>query len=346
MKSKKEQLQVQEIILYPVEEGKYQIALSADSESIWLNLNQIAELYQTSIPNISMHIRNILKEGELNDWATVKYYLTVQSEQGRNVRRNIAFYSLDMILSIGFRVRSERGTQFRIWAIQHLSEYLKKGFLLDDERLKGNNRLTDYFDELLARIREIRASEARAYQRVRELFSLAADYRPGSEAANLFFATMQNKMLFAATGHTAAELVSHRADSSEPNMGLTSWKGSRVRKADVGIARNYLQAEEIDILNLIVNMWLDRAEFKLRRRQKILTKSWETNLDKFLLDNELPILSSPGRTSHDKARAHAEKQYQAYDQIRRAETEKEAETKYLADLTNSAKTVAARRKKK
>jgi hypothetical protein len=267
-----------EIIIYQAEEGKFQIALSRDSDNIWLNLNQIADLYQTSVPNISMHIRNILKEGELSDISTVKNYLTVQTESERQVQRNIRFYSLEMILAIGYRVRSERGTQFRIWATQHLSEYLQKGFILDTQRLKGNDKLTDYFDELLAQVREIRASEQRAYQRVREIFALAADYHPGSQAAQLFFATMQNKMLYAATGKTAAEIILQRADSAQLNMGATSWKGSKVRKADVTSAKNFLKPDEIDILNRIVNVFLEQAELKLIRRQELLTADWEKYL--------------------------------------------------------------------
>lgn len=231
-----------EIILYQAEEGKFQIALSRDSDSIWLNLNQIADLYQTSVPNISMHIRNILADGELDPDSTVKNFLTVQTEKTRQVRRNIKYYNLDLILAIGYRVKSERGTQFRIWATQHLSEFLKKGFVLDKERLKGNDRLTDYFDELLAQIREIRTSEQRVYQRVREIFALAADYNPKGKAAQVFFATMQNRMLYAATGYTAAEIILQRADSTQPNMGATSWKGTKVRKTDVTTAKNFLQA--------------------------------------------------------------------------------------------------------
>lgn len=335
-----------EIILYQAEEGKFQIALSRDSDSIWLNQNQIADLYQTSVPNISMHIRNILADGELDSDSTVKNFLTVQTEKDRQVRRNIVYYNLDLILAVGYRVKSERGTQFRIWATQHLSEFLKKGFVLDKERLKGNDRLTDYFDELLALIREIRTSEQRAYQRVREIFALAADYNPKSKAAQVFFATMQNRMLYAATGYTAAEIILQRADCSQPNMGATSWKGSKVRKADVTIAKNFLQSDEIDILNRIVNVFLEQAELKVLRRQELLTSDWEEYLAKFLSDNELPILDSPGRVSHQQAINHAETQYQMFERNRRELAEKEAEAKYLEDLKSSVKLVAANRKKK
>ena len=335
-----------EIILYQAEEGKYQLALSRDTDTIWLNLNQIADLYQTSVPNISMHIRNILADGELDSDSTVKKYLTVQTEKDRQVRRNIRFYNLDMILAIGYKVRSERGTQFRIWATQNLSEYLKKGFVLDKQRLKGSDKLTDYFDDLLAQIREIRTSEQRAYQRVREIFALAADYNPKSQAAQVFFATMQNKMLYAATGYTAAEIIMKRADCTKPNMGATSWKGRMVRKVDVATAKNFLQADEIDILNRIVNVFLEQAELKLLRRQELLTADWQEYLGKFLRENDLPILDNPGRVSHQDAVNHAEKQYLEFENKRRELAEQEAESKYLEDLKSSVKLVAAKRKKK
>lgn len=335
-----------EIILYQAEEGKFQIALSRDSDTIWLNLNQIADLYQTSVPNISMHVRKILSEGELDPNATVKNYLTVQTEKDRQVHRNINFYSLDMILAIGYRVRSVRGTQFRIWATQHLSEFLKKGFVLDKQRLKGNDKLTDYFDDLLAQIREIRTSEQRAYQRVREIFALAADYDPKSQAAQVFFATMQNKMLYAATGNTAAELILQRADSTQANMGATSWKGTMVRKGDVIIAKNFLRADEIDILNRIVNVFLEQAELKVIRKQELLTADWEEYLTKFLVENDLPILDNPGKVSHRQAIIHAENQYLEFESKRRELAEQEAEKRFLEDLHSGAKLVAAKRKKK
>lgn len=346
MNSKEPTPSFNEILLYHTSDGKFQIALNKDSESIWLNLNQLAELYQTSIPNISMHIRNILKDGELDPLSTVKDYLTVQTEKDRQVQRNISYYNLEMILAIGYRVRSERGTQFRIWATQHLSEYLRKGFILDNERLKGNDKAADYFDELLAQIREIRASEKRMYQRIRDIFALAADYRSRSEAAQLFFASVQNKMLYAATGKTAAELIHERCDAQLPNMGLTNWKGKVVRKQDIAIAKNYLDPTEIDILNRIVVMFLDQAEFRVLRKQQILSKDWENHLRKFLLDNELPQREGAGRISHDSAKSQAEAAYDIFEQKRRIKKEHEAEAKYLEDLNQATKRVAARRKKK
>lgn len=335
-----------EIVLYQDEAGRFELALAQDSGSIWLNINKIAELYQTTVANISMHIRNILNDEELSEYSTVKDYLTVQTEKERQVRRNIRYYSLEMILAVGYRVRSERGTQFRIWATQHLSEYLQKGFVLDTERLKGNDRITDYFDELLAQIREIRTSEKRAYLRVQEIFSLATDYNPSSSTAKKFFANMQNKMIYAATEHTAAELILQRANANMPNMGTTSWKGSKVRKADVATSKNYLQAEEIDILNRIVNIFLEQAELKCLRKQELLTSDWELYLNKFLVDNELPQLNSFGKVSHEQAKSHAEAEYLIYDAKRKEEIEQEAEKRYIEDLQNSVKLVAARRKKK
>jgi hypothetical protein len=334
-----------DVVIYPIDDGKYQIALNKGADSIWLSLKELADLYQTSVPNISMHIRNILLEEELDRDSTVKNYLTVQTENARQVQRNIVYYNLEMVLAIGYRVRSTRGTQFRIWATQHLSEYLKKGFILDDERLKGSNTQTDYFDELIARIRDIRASEKRAYLRVRELFSMAVDYNPKSKAAQIFFATMQNKMHYAATGKTAAEIVAERADADKANMGLTNWKGQVVRKADVAIAKNYLEAVEIDILNRIVVMWLDAAEFRVLRRKQIYTREWEIFLDKFLIDNELPVLEGAGRISHEKAKELAEREYSGFERSRRQDNEADAEEKYLEDLRSSIKLVAARRKK-
>ena len=305
-----------------------------------------ADLYQVGINTVNYHIAQIYKDEELDREATIRNYRIVQTEANREVTRMVDFYNLEMILAIGYRVRSPRGVEFRQWATERLKEYIVKGFTLDDERLKGNNTLIDYFDELLARIRDIRASEKRAYLRVREIFALAADYNPQSDAAQVFFATMQNKLLFAATGKTAAELIMQRADAKLPNMGATSWKGSIVRKGDISTAKNFLQPDEIDILNRIVNVFLEQAELKLIRRQELLTADWEKYLIKFLTDNELPILYNPGTVSHQQAIKHAENQYLEYERIRRELAEQEAEKHYLEDLQNGVKLVAARRKKK
>jgi hypothetical protein len=278
-----------EIIVYQVEGGGNQIRVLLEGETVWLTQNQMTKLYQTTKQNISLHIQNIYEDGELSPEATVKQYLTVRQEGNRAVKRLLEHYNLDMILAVGYRVRSARGVQFRQWATGRLREYLVKGFTLDDERLKGGNGLVDHFDELLARIREIRASEARVYQRIREIFSLADDYQEGTEETQVFFATMQNKMHYAASGMTAAEIVRCRADATKVNMGLTTWKGGRVIKRDVSTAKNYLDATEIDTLNRITVMFLDQAEFRAQRRQDIHMGDWEAFLDKFLRDTVLQV---------------------------------------------------------
>ena len=232
-----------EIVVYQSEGGSNQIRVLLDGETVWLTQQQMADLYQTSVPNVNIHLKNIYADGELNAAATIKDYLIVRHEGSRQVSRRVLHYNLEAILAVGYRVQSPRGTQFRQWATARLNEYLVKGFTLDDERLKGGKGLVDHFDELLARIREIRASEARVYQRIREIFSLASDYREGEEQTQTFFATMQNKMHYAATGMTAAEIVRRRADAGQANMGLTAWKGGRVIKRDVGTAKNYLDAK-------------------------------------------------------------------------------------------------------
>ncbi|MBN9342691.1 MAG: virulence RhuM family protein, partial [Comamonadaceae bacterium] len=269
--------------------------------------------------------------------ATCKPYLHVRQEGGRTVSRSTKHYRLEAILAVGYRVRSARGTEFRQWATARLGEYLTKGFVLDDERLKGNTSPTDYFDELLARIREIRASEARVYQRIREIFKLAVDYREGDQATQRVFATMQNKMHYAAAGLTAAEIIRKRANASKPNMGVTTWKGSRVLKQDVGTAKNYLDAQEIDTLNRITVMFLDQAEFRAMRRQDIRLADWDAFLDKFLRDTELPVLDNAGKVSRQQALDWAEGQYDVFAERRRLEAEAEAEGRYLNDLKAAAK---------
>lgn len=336
---------VGEIIVYQTEDGDNRIRVLLEGNTVWLTQAMIAELYQTSVPNINIHLKNIYDTGELTEGATIKEYLIVRHEGSRQVSRRVLHYNLEAILAVGYRVQSLRGVQFRQWATARLHEYLVKGFTLDDERLKGGSGLVDYFDELLVRIREIRASEARVYQRIREIFALARDYREGEEETQRFFATMQNKMHHAATGMTAAEIVRRRADAGKANMGLTSWKGGRVLKRDVGTAKNYLDAKEIDTLNRITVMFLDQAEFRAQRRQDISMRDWEAFLDKFLRDTELPVLSGPGMVSRDEALEWVEGQYDAFAERRRLETETEAEARYVEDLRTSAKMLETRRKK-
>ena len=325
-----------ELLIYPAADGLAGIRVLLAGETVWLTQAQIATLYQTTPQNITQHLKAIYAEGELEEAATCKDYLQVRQEGGRSVSRRPKHYRLEAILAVGYRVRSTRGTEFRQWATARLSEYLVKGFVLDDERLKGNLSPVDHFDELLARIREIRASEARVYQRIREIFAMAADYREGELATQRFFATMQNKMHYAATGLTAAEIIRQRADAAKPNMGVNTWKGSRVLKQDVGTAKNYLDAREIDTLNRITVMFLDQAEFRAMRRQDIRLADWDGLLDKFLRDTELPVLDNAGKVSHTDALEWAQRQYDAFAERRRLEAEQVAEARYVEDLRKTA----------
>lgn len=307
-----------ELILYATEDGKARFTLRADGGTVWLTQLELAELFQTTVPNINIHIKNLLAEGELAAEGTIKESLIVRKEGKRSVNRPVKLYNLDMILAVGYRVRSPRGTQFRQWATVHLKEYLVKGFVMDDARLKEPGGW-DYFDELLQRIRDIRASEKRFYQKVRDLFALSTDYRDDLDAAGLFFAEVQNKMLFAVTKQTAAEIVVQRADPKQPNMALTAWKSGRVRKDDVIVAKNYLRAEEIDQLNRIVTMFLDFAELRAMQRSSIRMADWRQNVDSFIQFNERPLLQGAGRVSHEKMVQIAHERYAEFDAKRRSE---------------------------
>jgi hypothetical protein len=334
-----------EIILYQTEDGRSRIEVRLENDTVWLTQQLMAELFQTTQQNISLHIQNIYAEGELRPEATHKDFLSVRREGARDVQRRLEFYNLDMIISVGYRVKSAVATRFRQWATERLREYIVKGFTLDDERLKGRDRLADYFDELLARIREIRASEKRVYQRIRDIFALASDYREGEQETQVFFATMQNQMHFAATGMTAAEIVRRRADAARANMGLTAWTGGRVVKRDVPTAKNHLDEHEIDTLNRVVVMFLDQAEFRAQRRQDIKMQDWTGFLEKFLRDTELPVLEGAGSVSQEDARAWAESQYEAFADRRRLQAEEAGERQYLEDLKDAAKTLEAGRRK-
>ncbi|MCB9367133.1 MAG: virulence RhuM family protein [Calditrichaeota bacterium] len=333
-----------EIVLYETPDGSSRLEVRLEDETVWLSQNQLADLYQTSKQNVSLHINNIYEEGELNAKATVKEYLTVQNEGGRSVSRRITYYNLDMIIAVGYRVKSPIATRFRQWATARLSEYIVKGFTMDDERLKGQRGFADYFDELLERIRDIRASEARVYQKIRDIFALAADYHPDDEATQKFFAKMQNKMIYAATGQTAAELIRTRANADQPNMGLTNWKGKVVRKQDIMIAKNYLSAHEIDTLNRITVMFLDQAEFRAQRRQNIHEVDWELALGQFLSQNDLPVLDSAGSVSRESAEEWSHGQYSEFEERRQREKDAEDEARYIEDLKNTAKSLEVGRK--
>jgi len=309
-----------EILFYQTEDGRSQIEVRLDQNTVWLSQNLMAELFQTTKQNISLHIQNIYAEGELVREGTVKEYLTVQQEGARRVSRSLEYYNLDVIISVGYRVKSHRGTQFRRWATERLREYLVKGFTMDDERLKeGRSIGADYFDELLERIRDIRASEKRFYQKIRDIYKLAIDYDAEAEQTKEFFQIVQNKLHWAITGKTAAELIAERADSSKANMGLTSWKGPKVRRTDVFVAKNYLTIEEIGELNRIVVMYLDYAEDQARRRKPLYMRDWREKIDAFLKFNERAILEDAGKVSMEVAKTLAIERYERFNRHRLAE---------------------------
>lgn len=334
-----------ELILYQADDGGPTVQLRAEGGTVWLSQSDMGALFQTTKQTVSYHIGKIFAEGELIEAATVKEYLTVQDEGGRFVRRPTNLYSLDMILAVGYRVRGARGTQFRQWATTRLTEYLVKGFVIDDARLKGAERF-DYFDELLEKIREIRASEKRFYQKVKEVYSTSVDYDGKSDRAQTFFATVQNKMLHAVTAHTAAEIVLARANPAEPNMGLTSWKGSKVRKGDVTIAKNYLTDPEIKDLNRIVTMFLDVAEDRAERRKAMTMADWETELDRFLVFNERPVLSGAGRISHSRMERIAGERFVSFDTARKASELEASEAEYDEELRAIEKVASKSRRQK
>ncbi len=308
-----------QILIY--EDAGLSLQVRLDGQTVWLTQLQMAELFQTTPQNITLHIHSIYEEGEQAPEGTCKEYLQVRQEGGRRVRRALKHYNLDIILAVGYRVRSARGTQFRQWATARLSELLVKGFTLDDERIKAGQTLgQDYFDELLARIRDIRSSERLFYQKITDIYATSIDYDRNAELTREFFKTVQNKMHWAAHGHTAAEIVCERADSSRPNMGLTNWKtapGGPLRKADVTIAKNYLNKEELEALNLIVSAYLDFAELQARGHRPMYMREWIAKLDDFLRLSEREVLASAGKISHALAEEHAYTQFAQYDEQRR-----------------------------
>lgn len=305
-----------QFLVYEAEDGKIKIDVRFEGETVWLTQGMMAELFQTSVPNVSMHIQNIFEEEELRPEATVKNFLTVRQEGARSVKRSLEFHNLDMIISVGYRIRSQVATRFRIWATQHLREYIVKGFTLDDERLKNPQQPFDYFEELTRRIQDIRTSERRFYQKITDIYATSIDYDPTQEISITFFKTVQNKMHWAITGQTAAEIIHSRADAAKPNMGLTSFRGPKVRMQDVTVAKNYLSEPELAALNNLVEQYLIFAEGQAMRRIPMYMLDWLAKLDGFLTINDREILNHAGRISHELAMQIAEAQYEKFHAAR------------------------------
>jgi hypothetical protein len=332
------------LILYTTDDGKSQIQLRADLATVWLTQLEMAELFDATKQNISLHLKNVFEDGELDAAATVKESLTVQTEGTRQVQRPVTLYNLDAILAVGYRVRSPRGVQFRRWASTVLKEYLVKGFVMDDERLKNPDGRPDYFDEMLARIRDIRASEKRFYQKLRDLFALAADYDKTDEATQTFFATVQNLLLYAVTQKTAAELIVSRANPADAHFGLLSWKGTQVRKQDIVVAKNYLTADEIDTLNRLVVIFLETAELRAKRQAITHMNFWRESVGQIIVANGFPLLSGAGEVSHTRMAQELEPLYLDFDQHRKRDEARAADAQDEADLQALEDTIKKRRK--
>lgn len=325
-----------DIIIYNTADGKAEIKLYADNGTVWLTQAQIVDLFNSSKSSISEHIKNIFSEDELDENSVVRKIRTTAAD-GKNYL--VSYHSLDVILAVGFRVRSPRGTQFRQWANNTLKEYLQKGFILDKDRLKNPDGRPDYFDELLEQIRDIRASEKRFYQKLRDLFALSSDYKVTERATNLFFADTQNKLLFGVTRKTAAEIIDTRANADAPNMALTSWSGSIVRKADVIVVKNYLTSDEIDVLNRLVTIFLESAELHVKMRKDLTLDFWRASVDKLLLDHGVPLLQSHGRITMEQAQIHARKIYEEFDARRKAFDAAQADELDLLELEQETKNI-------
>ena len=337
-----------EFLLYQTEDGRTRIQCRLENETIWLTQAQIAELFQTTPQNVTLHLKAIFAEGELPESATCKDYLQVRAEGGREVSRKLRHYRLEAILAVGYRVRSQRGTQFRQWATARLSEYLVKGFTMDDERLKNppGKGHKDYFDELLERIRDIRSSERRFYQKVLDIYATSVDYTPDAEVSQQFFATVQNKMHWATHGQTAAEVIHARADASQPLMGLlTTRPGGIVRKEAVTIAKNYLTEAELQVLNRIVNLYLEYAELQALERKAMTMRDWVTKLDDFLKASGREMLDHAGKITAEAARAKAEQEFAAYREFMDAQP-RLVDADFEKAVTDLKELPAPRRKKK
>ena len=321
-----------DLILYTTEDGRSQIKLRAKDQTVWLTQRDMAQLFDVSTDNVGLHLKNIFGDGELSREATTEESSVVQTEGSRTVQRPVTLYHLDAILAVGYRVRSPRGVQFRRWASTVLKEYLTKGFVMDDERLKNPDGRPDYFDEMLARIRDIRASEKRFYQKVRELFALSSDYDKTDKATQLFFATVQNLLIFAVTQQTAAELVMARANPADPHFGLLAWKGDKVRKTDIVVAKNYLTEDEIDTLNRLVVIFLETAELRAKGRQETRMAFWKQNVDQIITSNGFPLLTHAGTIRHQQMEMHTDALYRQFDQERKQREAIAADQQDEADL--------------
>ena len=321
-----------DLILYTTEDGRSQIKLRAKDQTVWLTQRDMAQLFDVSTDNVGLHLKNIFEDGELSREATTEESSVVQTEGSRTVQRPVTLYHLDAILAVGYRVRSPRGVQFRRWASTVLKEYLTKGFVMDDERLKNPDGRPDYFDEMLARIRDIRASEKRFYQKVRELFALSSDYDKTDKATQLFFATVQNLLIFAVTQQTAAELVMARANPADPHVGLLAWKGDQVRKTDIVVAKNYLTEDEIDTLNRLVVIFLETAELRAKGRQETRMAFWKQNVDQIIASNGFPLLTHAGTIRHQQMEMHTDVLYRQFDQNRKQREAIAADQQDEADL--------------
>ena len=333
-----------ELILYTTEDGRSEIKLRAEQQTVWLTQLEMAELFDATKQNISLHLKNLFADGEMDPAATIKESLTVQTEGARQVQRKVTLYNLDAILAVGYRVRSPRGVQFRRWASTVLREYLLKGFALDDERLKNPDGRPDHFDEMLARIRDIRASEKRFYQKVRDLFALASDYDNTNQTTKTFFATVQNLLLYAVTQQTAAELVMARANPDDSHFGLLHWQGNKVRKQDILIAKNYLTEDEIDTLNRLVVIFLETAELRTKRREEIRMSFWRQNVDQIISSNGFPVLTHAGKVAHAQMERATSARYLDYDQRRKQDEARQADEQDEAELKALENTLKQRPK--
>lgn len=320
------------LILYTTEDGRSVIRLRTKDETVWLSQREMAQLFDVSTDNVGLHLKNLYEEGELSREATAEESSVVQIEGSREVQRPVTLYNLDAILAVGYRVRSPRGVQFRRWASTILKEYLTKGFVMDDERLKNPDGRPDYFEEMLERIRDIRASEKRFYQKVRDLFALSSDYDKTDKATQVYFATVQNLLIYAVTRKTAAELITARANPVDPHFGLLAWKGDKVRKADIVVAKNYLTEDEIDTLNRLVVIFLETAELRAKSKQETRMSFWKQNVDQIINSNGFPLLTHAGSISHEQMETMTSSLYLDYDQHRKTEEAQAADQEDEADL--------------